>query len=237
MAAAGGRTAQPCRGRARRLAGRRAGVPARGRRVLRRQQVLLPGRRRPGGHRLLALAGRVDHQRRHHRHPRDHPRARAHQRGRSDDPQPAAGDLRRRRSRAPQPARRRPSARPRTRGRRPPRSPRRPTSATSTRRSVGCCPSCRRKYDDMWTGAKGFYKVEPIVADGGEVDALRAAHHADRRRRTRRSRRSATTAATTSSRSGTASPAITGATSRTPPTCAAPGTYDAEHGERRPGAR
>src|SRR3954449_8791598 len=24
-------------------------------------------------------------------------------------------------------------------------------------------------YDDMWTGAKGFYKVEPIVADGGEV--------------------------------------------------------------------
>jgi lactate racemase len=26
-----------------------------------------------------------------------------------------------------------------------------------------------RKYDDMWTGAKGFYKVEPIVADGGQV--------------------------------------------------------------------
>jgi nickel-dependent lactate racemase len=25
------------------------------------------------------------------------------------------------------------------------------------------------KYADMWTGAKGFYKVEPIVADGGEV--------------------------------------------------------------------
>ena len=25
------------------------------------------------------------------------------------------------------------------------------------------------KYDDMWTGAKGFYKVEPVVADGGEV--------------------------------------------------------------------
>jgi len=21
----------------------------------------------------------------------------------------------------------------------------------------------------MWTGAKGFYKVEPIVADGGQV--------------------------------------------------------------------
>lgn len=25
------------------------------------------------------------------------------------------------------------------------------------------------RYDDLWTGAKGFYKVEPIVADGGEV--------------------------------------------------------------------
>src|SRR3954451_20990896 len=25
------------------------------------------------------------------------------------------------------------------------------------------------KYDDMWTGAKGFYKGEPIVADGGQV--------------------------------------------------------------------
>ena len=25
------------------------------------------------------------------------------------------------------------------------------------------------KYDDMWTGAKGFYKVEPIVADAGQV--------------------------------------------------------------------
>jgi nickel-dependent lactate racemase len=24
-------------------------------------------------------------------------------------------------------------------------------------------------YDDIWTGAKGFYKVEPVVADGGEV--------------------------------------------------------------------
>ena len=25
------------------------------------------------------------------------------------------------------------------------------------------------KYDDMWTAAKGMYKVEPVVADGGEV--------------------------------------------------------------------
>jgi nickel-dependent lactate racemase len=25
------------------------------------------------------------------------------------------------------------------------------------------------RYSDLWTGAKGFYKVEPVVADGGEV--------------------------------------------------------------------
>ena len=24
-------------------------------------------------------------------------------------------------------------------------------------------------YDDIWTAAKGFYKLEPVVADGGEV--------------------------------------------------------------------
>jgi nickel-dependent lactate racemase len=24
-------------------------------------------------------------------------------------------------------------------------------------------------YDDIWTGAKGFYKLEPVVANGGEV--------------------------------------------------------------------
>jgi nickel-dependent lactate racemase len=34
------------------------------------------------------------------------------------------------------------------------------------RRIVSVIPA---KYDDMWTGAKGFYKVEPVVADGGQV--------------------------------------------------------------------
>ncbi len=34
------------------------------------------------------------------------------------------------------------------------------------------------KYDDLWTGAKGFYKVEPIVADGGQV-VLYAPHIAE----------------------------------------------------------
>jgi nickel-dependent lactate racemase len=34
------------------------------------------------------------------------------------------------------------------------------------RRVVSVMP---RKYDDIWTAAKGFYKLEPVVADGGEV--------------------------------------------------------------------
>jgi nickel-dependent lactate racemase len=34
------------------------------------------------------------------------------------------------------------------------------------RRVVSVVPE---RYDDLWTGAKGFYKVEPVVADGGEV--------------------------------------------------------------------
>jgi nickel-dependent lactate racemase len=34
------------------------------------------------------------------------------------------------------------------------------------RRVVSLIPP---KYDDIWTAAKGFYKLEPVVADGGEV--------------------------------------------------------------------
>jgi len=34
------------------------------------------------------------------------------------------------------------------------------------RRVVSLVPAM---YDELWTGAKGFYKVEPVVADGGEV--------------------------------------------------------------------
>jgi nickel-dependent lactate racemase len=34
------------------------------------------------------------------------------------------------------------------------------------------------RYDDLWTGAKGFYKVEPVVMDGGEV--VLYAPHIDR---------------------------------------------------------
>jgi nickel-dependent lactate racemase len=37
---------------------------------------------------------------------------------------------------------------------------------TPVRRVLSVVPAM---YDEIWTGAKGFYKVEPIVADGGEV--------------------------------------------------------------------
>ncbi|HVC25971.1 MAG TPA: lactate racemase domain-containing protein [Acidimicrobiales bacterium] len=40
---------------------------------------------------------------------------------------------------------------------------------TPVRRVLSILPE---RYADMWTGAKGFYKVEPVVADGGEVVIL-----------------------------------------------------------------
>ena len=61
----------------------RAGVPARGRRLLRRQQVFLPRHRRRRRHQLHALAGRADHQLRDHRQ-RLHARARGHRSRRGD---------------------------------------------------------------------------------------------------------------------------------------------------------
>ena len=54
-----------------------------------------------------------------------------------------------------------------------------------------------RRYDDIWTAAKGFYKLEPAVADGGEV-VIYAPTSPKSARYTGRSMRSATTAATTS---------------------------------------
>ncbi len=34
------------------------------------------------------------------------------------------------------------------------------------RRVLSCCP---RMYPDLWTGGKCVYKIEPVVADGGEL--------------------------------------------------------------------
>ena len=78
------------------------------------------------------------------------------------------------------------------------------------------------KYDDMWTAAKGFYKLEPVVADGGEVIIYAPHITRDLGDAPGDRARSATTAATTSSASGTPSGTCTGACSRTPRTCAAP---------------
>ena len=62
-----------------------------------------------------------------------------------------------------------PSGRPAAPGPPRPTSPPRRTSSISTppvRRVLSLIPT---RYPDLWTGAKGFYKVEPVVADGGEV--------------------------------------------------------------------
>ena len=37
---------------------------------------------------------------------------------------------------------------------------------TPVKRAFAVVPSM---YDDLWTGAKGMYKLEPVIADGGEV--------------------------------------------------------------------
>ena len=106
---------------------------------------------------------------RDHRHARDHPGPRADRRGRLAGPRRAALLLASSRSRAPGTCTRSPSA-----------SPEAAWAAAAdvsaethiryldapVRRVLSLIPA---KYDDMWTGAKGFYKVEPIVADGGEV--------------------------------------------------------------------
>ena len=98
------------------------------------------------------------------------------------------------------------------------------------------------KYEDIWTAAKGFYKLEPIVADGGEVIIYAPHITHDLGHASRRSPRSATTTATTSSASGSGSGISRGATWPTPPTSAgrAPGIAErgrAEPGDRHPGHR
>ena len=119
------------------------GLPARGGRLLRRQQVLLPRGVRTGADRPVALGRGVDHQRRDDRHPRRHPGPRAGQRGRDDDPGPPARALPGRRLGHRHPARgrlRHPGGRlGRLRG----DLGGDPRHATSTPPSAGCCRSCR----------------------------------------------------------------------------------------------
>ena len=82
-------------------------------------------------------------------------------------------------------------------------SPPRPTSTYLDEPVQRVVSLVAPRYADLWTGAKGFYKVEPIVADGGEV-ILYAPHITpDRRRPTPASTTSATTAGTGSSPTGT----------------------------------
>ncbi len=78
------------------------------------------------------------------------------------------------------------------------------------------------KYDDMWTGAKGFYKVEPVVADGGEV-VLYAPHIAEISSTHPRITELGYHCRDYFVKQWDFSSTSPGATSPTPPTCAAPG--------------
>ena len=88
-------------------------------------------------------------------------------------------------------------------------------------------------YDELWVGAKGMYKTEPAIADGGEVIIYAPhLHEVERGARQADPSRSATTCATTSSPAGTSSSTCPGACWPTPPTSRAAGTY--EGGVERP---
>jgi len=71
------------------------------------------------------------------------------------------------------------------------------------------------KYEDIWTAAKGFYKLEPIVADGGEL-IIYAPHITQISVMHPALLRSAITTATTSLVSGTSSGTSRGAILLTP---------------------
>ena len=182
---------------------RRARAAPRGRRVLRRQQVPLPGPVRAGAHRPHPLGRRADHQRRDHRHPGHHPRAGARRRGGRAGARRAlrlcvVGDPDQRGLHSAT------FGEPRGRGRRRPTWPPRPTSCTSTRRSVGWCrssplatPTSGREPRASTRSSRSW----PTAARSSSTPRTSARSH----RCTRGSSTSATTAATTSSPSGTAS--------------------------------
>ena len=198
------------------------GVPARGRGLLRRQQVLLPGGRGPGDHRPLALARRADHQRRHHRHPRHHAGPGAHRRGGRADPGRAPSRS------ASSPSRAAGALHAATFG-----EPRAAWAAAAevsaethvryldapVRRVLSVMPGEVRRHLDR---RQGLLQARAGRRRRRRGHPLRAAHHPDLGDAPGDRARSATTAATTSCGSGTGSGTCTGACSRTPPTCAAP---------------
>ena len=101
--------------------------------------------------------------------PRHHARARAGRCGSGAGARRAARAVRGGGPRTPAGCSRSPSANRSERGPPRQRSPPRPTCSTSTRPVQRVLSLVPPRYPDLWTGAKGFYKVEPIVADGGEV--------------------------------------------------------------------
>ena len=168
-AAAPGRAgdAQPAAARLRPHAHLRPGLPARGGGLLGRHEVPLPGHRRARDHPLHALAGRADHQLRRDRHARHAGAGRDRPRG--APARPAAVAARAGRARHEGVAGVFCGESSAGLGRRPPRSRRAATSVWSTSRSKRVLSIMPAMYDDLWTAAKGMYKMEPVVADGGEV--------------------------------------------------------------------
>ena len=163
-----GRADQPARRGVRRGDRGGPGVSARGGRVLRRQQVLLSWGVRPGADRPVALGGRLDHERQDDRDAWRDPGTRlineaatlipadrlalclvvasgtdtlhAAAFGTPEDAWAACAEI---------------SAETHV-----------TYLDTPVKRVLSIMPT---KYEDIWTAAKGFYKLEPIVADGGEV--------------------------------------------------------------------
>ena len=101
------------------------------------------------------------------------------------------------------------------------RDPRHATCDRPVRRVLSIMPT---KYEDIWTAAKGFYKLEPIVADGGEV-IIYAPHITEISVDAPAHRRDRLPQPGLLPRPVGPVSAIRGATSPTPPTCAdrAPG--------------
>ena len=54
-----------------------------------------------------------------------------------------------------------------------------PRRLQGPRRTTACCRARPPMYDELWVGGKCAYKLEPVVADGGELDHLRPAHPRD----------------------------------------------------------
>ena len=208
------------------------GAAPRGRRVLRRREVPVPGPVGPGADRPHPLARRAHHQRRDHRQPGHHPRAGADPRGRRMVRRERHASVGRGRPRHRGPRSggvRRPDRLVGGRGRRRRPVPRRVPRRARPTGAVARPPPLRRPLDRGEGLLQGRARSSPTVARSSSTPRTSPRSP----RCTPRSTTSATTAATTSSPSGTGSATTRGASSPTRPTCSAPGPTTRSHGEHQ----